>query len=289
MKTISIVLVNLLLATAVWAQPAEPPRPAPPPPSEKARRSVQVFRGSVSYLGVGVAEITAERAKALNLKEEYGVEVTSVEKDSPADKAGIKAGDVVLEYNGHRVEGTEQFIRLVHETPVGRQAKLVVSRNGATQTLTATIGSRKGLEVFGPESMRWAMPSMPRIEIPDIPHPNMSWRSSMLGVEVEGLSSQLATYFGVKEGVLVRSVIKDSAAEKAGLKAGDVILKVGDRKVTTPSEVTAAIRSSAGKTVPLAIMRNHQEMSLTATLEQSPSGARPPRPPRTVRGKALEL
>jgi serine protease Do len=284
--------MNLWLAAAVLAQPAEPPQPAPPappaPPAARARTAVRVARG-VSYLGVGVAEITAERAKALNLKEEYGVEVTSVEKDSPAEKAGIKAGDVVLEYQGQRVEGTEQFIRLVHETPVGRPAKLVISRGGASQTLTATIASRRSLEVFGPEggNFRFQMPQIPRIEIPDIPHANMSWRSSMLGVEVESVSSQLAEYFGVKQGVLVRSVIKDSAAEKAGLKAGDVILKVGDKKVATPSEVSAAVRSSTSKTIPLTIMRNHQEMSLTATLEQAPSGTRTPRPARTIRGNSL--
>jgi serine protease Do len=127
---------------------------------------------------------------------------------------------------------------------------------------------------------------MPHIEIPDIPQAFMSWRSSTLGVEVEGLSPQLAEFFGVKEGVLVRSVVKGSAAEKAGLKAGDVILKVGDTKVSTPSEITAAVRSSAGKSVPLAIMRNHQEMTLTATLEPPTSGTRSR---QTVRRQLREL
>jgi len=241
--------------------------------------------GGISYLGVGVAEITADRAKALHLNEAYGVEVTSVSKESPAEKAGVKIGDVMLEYNGHRVEGVEQFIRLVHETPMGREVKLAVNRNGAAQNLTATIGTRQAMEIFGPGGRNFQIP-MPHIDI-DIPHANISWRSSMLGVEVEGLSPQLAEYFGVKEGVLVKSVIKDSAADKAGVKAGDVIVKAGDKKITTTSELTAAVRAASGQSLPLTVMRNHQEMSLTATLEASPSRVRSPRPAQAIRGKEL--
>ena len=96
-----------------------------------------------TYLGVNLAEIDANRAKELKLKEDYGVEITRVEENSPAEKAGLKPGDVVLEYNGQRVEGMEQFGRLVRETPPGREVKLKISRNGATETLTAVLGSRK--------------------------------------------------------------------------------------------------------------------------------------------------
>jgi serine protease Do len=245
-----------------------------------------LLHGGISYLGVGVAEITADRAKALHLNETYGVEVTSVSKESPAEKAGVKIGDVMLEYNGHRVEGVEQFIRLVRETPIGREVKLVVTRSGATQNLTATIGSRRAFEMFGPNGRSMQIP-MPRIEMPDIPYPQMSWRSPVLGVEVEGLSSQLAEYFGVKEGVLVKSVIKDSAAEKAGVKAGDVIVKAGDKKITSAVQLTAAVRAASGQALPLTIMRNHQEMSLTATLEGSPARSRPGRPIQTIRGNYL--
>ena len=77
-----------------------------------------------TYLGVNLAEIDANRAKELKLKEDYGVEITRVEENSPAEKAGVKAGDVVLEYNGQRVEGMEQFGRMVRETPPGREVKL---------------------------------------------------------------------------------------------------------------------------------------------------------------------
>ena len=96
-----------------------------------------------SFLGIGVQEVNADRAKELKLADVHGVEITKVEDESPAAKAGLKQGDVVLEYQGQRVEGTEQFVRLVRETPAGRQVKLAVSRGGAAQTITATVGERK--------------------------------------------------------------------------------------------------------------------------------------------------
>src|SRR5260370_21600677 len=101
-----------------------------------------------SFLGVGVSEIDSERAKALKLKEERGVEVTEVHDASSAEKAGVKVGDAILEYNGQRVEGLEQFLRFVRETPVGRQVKLLISRNGAAQTLMAAICSRPAGGLF---------------------------------------------------------------------------------------------------------------------------------------------
>jgi serine protease Do len=225
--------------------------------------------GVGSYLGVGVADVNAERVKALKLKEERGVEITSVETDSPAARAGLKTHDVVLEYNGQPVEGTEQFMRMVRETPAERQVRLAISRDGATQTLTATIGQRKG---YGTFAVPGAGMDVLKLRMPDIPRPNMSWQSGMLGVEAEPLADQLAEFFGVKEGVLVRSVVKDSAAAKAGLKAGDVITKVDDTKVTAPREITSAIR--AKKTFPLTVVRNHKEMTVSVTLEESRPAAR---------------
>ncbi len=103
---------------------------------------------------MSLAEIDANRAKELKLKEDYGVEITRVEDGSPAEKAGVKPGDVVLEYNGQRVEGMEQFGRMVRETPPGREVKLTISRDGATQTLTAMLAARKGRAVLGQFSAR---------------------------------------------------------------------------------------------------------------------------------------
>jgi S1-C subfamily serine protease len=127
------------------------------------------------------------------------------------------------------------------------------------------------------EEFHVELPDFP-VVMPDVPRAMMSWRSSMLGVEAEGLgATQLAAYFGVKDGVLVRSVFKGSAAEKAGLKAGDVLLKVDKEAVTTPREVTSAIRNfqkSGKKTIPIVLMREHKESTLTVTIEE----AHPPTP-----------
>ena len=209
--------------------------------------------------------------KALNLKEERGVEVKNVDDDSPAAKAGVKVGDVILDYNGQRVEGVEQFVRLVRETPVGRQVKLLISRDGATQTLTATIGSRPaGMVMFNGDEFKFRMPE---IHIPDVPRVVTSIQSHSLGVESETLNSQLAEFFGVKEGVLVRAVIKGSAAEKAGLKAGDVITKIGDTRVANPRDISNALRGmGSGKAFPVTIMRDHKETTITAMIEEKSSG-----------------
>ncbi len=280
------------VATALAWQPAPAPHPpAPPRPpaalGDEIARAVRLSLGG-SFLGVGVAEVDAERAKALKLKEERGVEITNIEEGSPAAKAGLQKGDVVLEFNGQRVEGTEQFVRLVRETPAGRQIKLSLTRGGVAQTVTATVEQRK---VTG-RSSGFVMPRIPdvRIQMPDIPRAMMSWRSSMLGIEAESVDSQLAEYFGVKEGVLVRSVLKASAAEKAGLKAGDVITKVDTARVSSPREITNAIRSKQGGTFPLTLVRDRKEMTLNVTLEEARS-EREVRPrPRTVRaGPSQEL
>jgi len=249
------------------------------PRARLAKGSVVLSRGA-SYLGVGVAEISPERAKALHLKDEHGVEVRCVDNDSPAAKAGLREADVVLEYNGQRVEGGEQFMRLVRETPPERSATLLIARNGSTQTLTATIGQRKSGFAFELNSDDFPtvvppmapMPPMalPPMRMPDIPRAFMTWRSPMLGIESESLNPQLAEFFGVKEGVLVRSVTRDSAAEKAGFKAGDVIVKVDGEKVTTPREISSILQSSRSKkALPVTVVRRQKEVVLNVVLEES--------------------
>jgi len=217
-----------------------------------------------TYLGVNLAEIDANRAKELKLKEDYGVEISRVEENSPAEKAGVKPGDVVLEYNGQRVEGMEQFGRMVRETPPGREVKLTVSRNGAVQTLTAVLGSRKfpfsgnfppGFEV-------------PEFHMPDIPQIFTTIRSPMLGVEAESLGTQLAVYFGVKEGVLVRSVLDNTPAQKAGIKAGDVITKVDGMAVSAPSELSNAVRAAnVKKTYAIELVRDRKPVAVSVNVE----------------------
>jgi serine protease Do len=254
-------IVGTWMAPAGYAQKA------------RAARRVVVSRSGGSYLGIGVVDIDQERAKALNLKEVRGVEIKSVEENSPAAKAGLKDGDVVLDYNGQPVAGQEQFARLVRETPAGREVKLQVFRGGAAQTIAATIGTRSGTFVTHSDDGGYSvlippmppMPPMPSMP-PMLPMP---MHSPTLGIEGETLTSQLAEFFGVKDGVLVRSVTKDSAADKAGLKAGDIIVKVDDSKVSSSREISSVLRSLRSKrTFPVVVVRKQQEMTLTVTLEE---------------------
>ena len=241
-----------------------------------------------SFLGVGVAEVTPERARELKLREEYGVEITRLEDGSPAAKAGLKSGDVVLEYQGQRVEGMEQFGRLVRETPPGRTVKLVISRGGATQTIQATVAGRKAQGLLNRDSnFRFEMPD---IQLGDMPHVFTMWSGSMLGVEAESVGKQLAEYFGVKGGVLVRSVVKGSPAEAAGIKAGDVITKVDQTPVTAVSDLSTAVRASRSKrTFPVQIMREHHETTVTVTIDENHSGAQPVPRTRVVRGNVVRM
>lgn len=236
--------------------------------------------GSGSFLGVGVRDMTAERAKELKLGEEAGVEITRVDADSPAAKAGLKETDTVLEYNGQRVEGIEQFVRLVRETPAGRNVKLKISRGGSQQMVTATIAERRGADRAKIEvemdRVREKLRNMPEIRMPDMPNAIIGWRSGMIGIEGEGLSEQLAAFFGVKEGVLVRSVAKDMPAEKAGIKAGDVITKVDGTTVKSARDITSGIRNAKSKMpVKVTLVRNKAEMNLDVTVDtQEASPAR---------------
>jgi serine protease Do len=254
------------MAPAASAQ-AEPPRP---------RIAITPSDAPTSFLGIGVADIDAERAKALNLKDERGAEITQVHAGSPAAKAGIKEHDVVLEFGGQAIQGMQHLKRLVAETPVGRQVKIVVWRNGAEQTLTAVIGSQRDAMAMGPNAPGlWAMPEMPGSQartVPemDIPEMAMTWRNPMLGIlgEPLGKQEQFAEFFGVKAGVLVKSVLKRSPAEKAGIKAGDVIVKVDDTRIATAEDITRALRSVGnGKTTCMVtVVRDKKETPITVSL-----------------------
>jgi len=252
---------------------------APAGMAQKAMRREQVpeviLQKDSSYLGIGVQDVDAERAKALKLKEERGAEITSVDPDTPAEKAGIKPGDVVLEFNGTAVQSMEHLQRLVHETPPGRTVKLVVWRNGASQNLTATVGQRKGMWVETPDgSFSVAMPPMaPMPPIPPASMPRMITilPSGRLGIEGEPLNEepQFAEFMGVKDGVLVKAVNHNSAAERAGIRAGDVIVKVEDTHVSSSSDITSTLRTLRGKhSVTVTLVRNKKEMPLTVTWEQ---------------------
>jgi serine protease Do len=227
------------------------------------------------YLGVGVAELTDDHVKALKLKDDQGLEVTRVDENGPAAKAGLKEGDVILEVNGKGIEDIRQFQTSIGETSPGTKVNLTIWRNGAKRTVSATLDARPGnFFVFsGPDFPEPPVPPMPPVPFGGGPFPTIPGNSPLVGFEGEALNPQLAEYFGVKEGVLVRSVNEKTPAQRAGLKAGDVVVKVNGTPVTTPREITGLVRSNRKKAISLTVVRNKKEMTLNVEIAEDRSGA----------------
>ncbi|HLK03542.1 MAG TPA: PDZ domain-containing protein [Candidatus Acidoferrum sp.] len=251
----------------------EPEAPAPP----SARRLVMSLDGDGGgWLGVEMQEVTADAAKELKLSSERGALIGKVLPDSPAAKAGLKEHDVVTEINGQRVEGTAQFRRMIHEIPGGRAVQLSVWRDGKQQPITATLGKSEerhtAMMKVAPQSFAFRMPEMP--EIPAIR--NFDWNGAMLfagkarlGIDAEDLSGQLGAYFGAPdgEGILVRNVNSGSPAEKAGIKAGDVITTFNTDRIRTAAELREKLaRTESGKSVAIGVLRNKSNVTVTVEL-----------------------
>jgi serine protease Do len=226
-----------------------------------------------SYLGVDIADVSAERLGELKLKEEHGAEITMVDQDAPAGKAGLHEHDVIVSVNGTAVESAAQLRRIIKETPPGRVVSLGISRDGQAMTIKVQLADRH-------KSMSWepqvhvnippipSVPAMPDFDLPvSVVIVHQSARS---GLMVENISPQLGDFFGVKDGkgVLVRSVEKGSRGEKAGFRAGDVVVKVNNQPVHDTSDFTHALRSSSSGTAAVTVMRDKREQNLTLTLPE---------------------
>ena len=228
--------------------------------------------GTGSYLGVDISDVTTERLSALKLKDERGVEVTMVDQDAPAGKAGLKEHDVILTMNGTNVESGAQLRRMIHETRPGRVVSFGISRDGQPLTIKVQLSDKgKAFAKNFPHDFKFEMPAIPAMPDLDLPMSVVVVHSSMRsGLVVENLSPQLGEFFGAKngKGVLVRSVDKGSAADKAGFRAGDVIVRVNDQTVHDTSDFTHALRSRSNNSVNVAIIREKKEQTLTLSLPQ---------------------
>ncbi len=235
--------------------------------------------GSGSYLGVDTRDITPDRLAALHLKDERGVEVTMVDQDAPAGKAGLKEQDVILTLNGAEVQSVEQLRRMIRETPPGRVVTLGISRGGQPTTIKVELADRKKNYSynFGPDGkqFKFNMPKMPVMPVmPDMPDMPVSivvvHSSARSGLMVENLTPQLGDFFGAKngQGVLVRSVEKGSGADKAGFHAGDVIVKINGEPIHDSGDFSHALRSRKDNTASISVIRDRKEQTITITLPE---------------------
>lgn len=295
-----MLLAGILLAGAALvatagqkAAPAPPEPPAMAAPPEPEEEFIFIEDGR-AWLGVTLTDITAEKARELRLAGEYGAVVESVAEESPAAKAGIEKGDVITSFGGERVRSVAQLRRMVRETPAGRKLNVEVMRNGQSRTMEVSLEARR-MQFFEPEiavaprvhvsprvqvTPRVEVHPMPRFELAIPPGANMlSWgRGPRLGVMTDEISGQLAEYFGVKQGqgVLVKEVIEGSAAAKAGLKAGDVIVRLNDETINEVGDLREALNRAESREVTVTLVRDRREQTLKVTLDE-PQQRRPRR------------
>ncbi len=229
-----------------------------------------------SYLGVHIDAVTQQTASLLKLSDASGALITYVDQDGPAGKAGLKDKDVVVGFNGSKVQSPEQLQDMIHAMPAGKTVTLAVVRDGQKKDINVTLGAwptamARSHNLPPGSAMAFAPPN---IRVPDIDVPSFTTLSSRHGIVVESMCPQLADYFGVPrgQGVLVRSVEKGSPAEAAGLKAGDVIVKVENETVHDMADWRRAMQGRGGK-IPVAVVRDKHEQSIVINLPASPDSS----------------
>jgi serine protease Do len=242
---------------------------------------------SPGYLGVELGDVDAQKAQALKLKDVHGALITLIDHDAPAGKVGLKVNDVVVQVNGQSVDGAEQLRKILREIPAGRKVNLSISRDGSVQTLTVEMADRKVVEhdawntIDQSSDLFTAKPGMGMLaggngggNAPT----SSGWHLPFfgggpnVGVMAEPLTVQMAEALGVKNGLMIKQVARHSAAAAAGLKAMDVILKVGSEPVKNISGWDRAMRANHGKTVQVTILREKKQQTVTLAVDSKRHG-----------------
>jgi serine protease Do len=225
-----------------------------------------------SYLGVHIDQVNAQMASELKLSDASGALITYVDQDGPACRAGLKNNDVIVGFNGSRIQNPEQLQEVLHATAAGKTVSLTVIRDGQKKDINVTLGAWPNVVGHMSPPMAFMPPAVTVPPIPnmDIDVPSFTALSSRHGVVVENLCPQLSDFFGVPrgQGVLVRSVEKGSPADAAGLKAGDVIVKVNNETVHDMADWRRAMHIRAGK-IQVAVVREKHEQTLVISLPAS--------------------
>lgn len=259
-------------------------------PTSGAVLRAMTFPGfGASYLGVQTVEVTKENFSRFGLSEVRGVAVDKVLKDSPAEKAGLQNGDVIVRFDGETVSSVRKLTRLIGEVSPDHKAKVTVLRNGNERDIEVTVGKREmnfdaGVFRGGNFPQVEIAPIMPRgMRVPNAPLAPTSplaplpqfgengtfiWRGAsarQIGVSINPLSKQLADYFGIADGkgLLVREVRPDSPAAKAGIKAGDVIVEIDGKQTENSGDLIEAVNAKKEGTVSVTIVRDKNRQTFT--------------------------
>ena len=246
------------------------------PASAAPHIDARIVFASASYIGIGVMDVSDETARQIGLVDPHGIEISSVAEGSPGEESGLQRGDIVLTYRGERVNGYEHFARLVKETPPGRKVELGLLRDGQRQTVEVEIGRRDARESVRHTldaakeqlgAVREHLDSVKAVHGSlmfdlDIPRVRMNIRNQSIGIELEKLDGQLAEYFGVERGLLVRSVGDGSPADISGIRAGDVIVSADGEDVREANDLKHAFASARTAPVTLGIFRDRERTSV---------------------------
>lgn len=238
-------------------------------------------KGEYAWMGITTQTVDKDLSDAFNLNIDHGAIINDVYGDSPADKAGLKEDDIIISFNGNKIFDYDDLIDNLEDSKPGDKVDLTIMRDDKQMDINITLGEKpnnKDLYKF------YNTPTPP--PVPGVPAPphvfnygnkNHGYYSitpesnAYIGVELTDLTDQLKNYFGVDEdeGVLISAVEKDSPAEKAGLKAGDVIIKVDNEDVENYSEVKDIItEKDKGDEVSLVIVRNRQKKDFAVTVDE---------------------
>jgi serine protease Do len=224
-----------------------------------------------SEIGVSVRDLGSDEIAKAQLAQPGGVLIEEVRESSPASRAGLMNGDIVVDFDGERVRGVAHFARLVRETPAGRAVKSTIVRNGSRREFEITPQAGEQLtralpDVEQLERRLRALPELRNLQLPDDLDPTPDLQVTprgQIGIVLAPLTEQLASYFGVKTGVLVRTVTNGSAAAQAGMKAGDVITAVNGRTVRSVGDVTRVVRSAKpGSALDMRVSRDKKEITI---------------------------
>lgn len=218
------------------------------------------------WLGVSIQDVDEDLKEALELKSTEGVLVNEVVEDSPAEEAGIKKKDVIIKYKGKKVTDAGDLTTWVLETKPGEEVRLEVIRDGKKKKPKVIIGKLpKSYSLLYGEDWDFT---------PGRQSFYFGGKRGYLGVVLEGLTEQLGDYFGVKDGggALIFEVEEKSPAEKAGLKAGDVIVKIDGEEVEDPGDVVEVVTDKEeGDKVEVDVLRDKKKKTFTVEVAERES------------------